>query len=156
MFFILSKLFAFIISPISWVVTLVIFTLFVKDPKRAKKILFTSFILLFFFSNQMVFNDFMHSWEVPAEWIVNVDTCDVGVVLGGMISYDNLHNRVQFFRGTDRLLQAVELYRKKKIRKILFTGGSGSVLHQENREAVFAKRFFPSLFSVMIRKMKVR
>jgi uncharacterized SAM-binding protein YcdF (DUF218 family) len=39
-------------------------------------------------------------------------------------------------------MQAVELYRKGHIKKIIFTGGSGSILHPELKEGAYLKRFF--------------
>ena len=43
--------------------------------------------------------------------------------------------------GVDRLLQAVQLYKKGKIKKIVFTGGSGSLTYPEMKEGLYIRNF---------------
>lgn len=142
MFFLLSKLLAFIITPIIWIIMLFAFALFSKNEERKRKGLKWGFILLLFFSNAFIFNEFVRLWEYPATEYENVEAHSVGIVLGGMSSYDPSIQRPQFYRGVDRLLQAIELYRLGKIRKIVFTGGSGTILHPDLKEGDYIKRYF--------------
>ena len=65
----------------------------------------------------------------------------MGIVLGGISSYDNHLQRVIFQRSADRLIQAVELYKKGIIKKIMFTGGSGSLLHPEKKEGNYIRNY---------------
>lgn len=142
MFFIFSKILAFVITPIVWIITLLLFSLFSKNEKKKKKALIVSVALLLFFSNNFIFDEIIRAWEVDAVSIESLDsTYEVGVVLGGLIKYDPQLDRLQFERGNDRLMQAIELYKKGIIKKILFTGGSGSILIPEAKEALFAQRF---------------
>ena len=83
----------------------------------------------------------MHKWEIPATKIEELGTYDIGIVLGGMSSYDTDYNRTQFQRGVDRLLQAIDLYKKGKIKKIFFVGGSGRILHPELKEGPLVKKY---------------
>jgi len=83
----------------------------------------------------------MRMWEVPATKYQDMKTYDAGIVLGGMLEYDDEYDRIQFYRAADRLLQAIELYKKGKIRKIIFTGGSGSLIYKDKKEAPLAKRY---------------
>lgn len=55
--------------------------------------------------------------------------------------YDQDLDRAQFYRSVDRLIQAVELYKRGKIGKIIFTGGSGRLLHPEMKEGNYIKRY---------------
>jgi uncharacterized SAM-binding protein YcdF (DUF218 family) len=50
-------------------------------------------------------------------------------------------DRAQFFRGVDRLIQAIELYKRGVIKKIIFTGGSGRLLHPEMKEGKYINRY---------------
>jgi len=142
MFFILSKILAFIITPLVWVIALLLLAIFSKNERRKKRSLLWSAILLIFFSNNFVLDECMRAWEIEATQVATLDsTYDAGIVLGGMLRYDQKFDRLQFDRGSDRLLQAIELYKKGRIKKILFSGGSGSLLVPEAKEAFYAKRF---------------
>ncbi len=141
MFFALSKLLAFIITPAIWVIFLLAFAVFSKNENRKKKCLRWGFWLFIFFSNGFIFNVIMHSWEIPASVPDKTKKYEAGIVLGGMSIYDDRLDRVQFYRGADRLLQAVELYRKGVIKKIIFTGGSGMLLHPDVKEGKYIKRY---------------
>ncbi len=142
MFFIFSKLLAFIITPLVWIIALLFFAVFSKNEKRKKRSLYWAFALTLFFSNSFILDECFRVWEIPATTYEDVKTYDVGIVLGGMSSYDSDFQRVQFYRGVDRLMQTVELYRRGTIKKIVFTGGSGSVLHPEMKEGNYINRYF--------------
>ena len=141
MFFALSKLLAFIITPALWIITILGIAVFTKNETRKRKFLCWGFGLLLFFSNTFIFNEFIHPWEIPATETSALKKYEIGIVLGGMSVYDERMDRVQFYRGVDRLLQAVELYRKGYIKKIIFTGGSGRLLHPEMKEGKYLKRY---------------
>ncbi len=141
MFFLFSKLLVFIINPLIWIVTLFFVSIYSKNEKRRKKSFFWALGFLLFFSNSFVFDEFSRAWEVPATKYENLQKFDVGIVLGGMSVYDQDFQRPQFYRGVDRLIQAVELYKLGIIKKIVFTGGSGRILHPDMKEGVYLKRY---------------
>jgi uncharacterized SAM-binding protein YcdF (DUF218 family) len=141
MFFALSKLLAFIITPAIWVILLLAIAVFSQNESRKKKCLRWGFGLLIFFTNGFIFTECMLKWEIPAVQAVPTKKYEAGIVLGGMSTYDEKLDRVQFYRGVDRLLQAVELYRKGIIKKIIFTGGSGLLLHPEMKEGRYLERY---------------
>lgn len=145
MFFIFSKLLAFIITPLIWIITLLLFSLFSKNEKVKKKCLCWALALTLFFSNSFIFDECIRSWELPATQYTELKTYDAGIVLGGLMTYDQEFDRLQFQRGADRLLQTIELYKRGFIKKIIFTGGSGSVLHPEEKEGMYAKRYLLTL-----------
>ena len=134
MFFILSKLFVFVVTPLTWIIVLLLFALFSKVETRKKKCLRWSLYLTLFFSNSFIFNNCVRMWEIPATRFEDLKTYDYGIVLGGMSVNDEDMNRVQFYRGVDRLIQTIDLYKRGVIKKIIFTGGSGRVLHPEMKE----------------------
>lgn len=141
MFFIFSKLLVFVISPLVWIVFLMFFSVFSNYPDRKKKSLRWALVLILFFSNPFLFDECSRLWEIPATRSENVKMYDVGIVLGGMSVYDEDLIRAQFFRGVDRLMQTVELYKQGKIKKIIFTGGSGRLLHPEMKEGNYINRY---------------
>ncbi len=142
MFFILSKLLAFLITPIIWIIGLLLYSLFSKNQKRKRKTLIIAVVLLFFFSNSFLFDEVMRCWEIPATKDSDLSqTYDAGIVLGGIIAFDQAKDRLQFNRRNDRLIQAILLYKKGIIRKIFFTGGSGSIEHPEIKEGPLVKKY---------------
>ena len=141
MFFILSKLLVFIIAPIVWIIVLLFVSVFSKIEVRKKKSLFWAFGLLLFFSNSFIFDETIRMWEIPATRFENLKTYDAGIWLGGISVYDDDLDRAQFNRNNDRLIQAVELYRKGIIKKIIFTGGSGRILRPEMKEGNYVNRY---------------
>lgn len=147
MFFLLSKLLLFIITPMVWIAGLMAFSLFTKNEVRKRKAFIWSLALLLFFSNSFLVDEVMRLWEVPATADEQLEgrTYDAGIVLGGMSSYDSDMKKLQFNQGSDRLMQAVKLYKNGTIRKIIISGGSGSIVHEEVREAPLLKEFLREL-----------
>ena len=128
MFFILSKILEFAITPICWVFALLIATLLVKRQPLKKRLLITTMIVFYFFSNKFIVNEIIVRWEIPAmEDTAIHGKYDVAIVLGGMTGYDDRMQRIQFQHGADRLFQALKLYKQGIVKKILLDGGSGSL-----------------------------
>ncbi|MCB0429145.1 MAG: YdcF family protein [Flavobacteriales bacterium] len=138
MFFIFSKLIAFLTTPFFWVVLLMLYGWW----KKKRKALVAAGITLLVFSNSFILDEVSRQWEPPA---VHLDTLardyDVGIVLSGMVSYDQTLERIGFHESIDRMLQAVDLYKQGFIRKILISGGSGSIL-EDDREALLLQEYF--------------
>jgi uncharacterized SAM-binding protein YcdF (DUF218 family) len=142
MFFILSKILAFIITPLTWVAGLLLYSWFTKNEKRKRKCFAAALIVLLFFSNSFILEEFMRAWEISAKPYSELkEPYDAAIVLGGVLMYDENMDRLQFVRSSDRLMQAIELYKKGYAKKIVFIGGSGSIAHAEVREAPLAQRF---------------
>lgn len=142
MFFIISKILAFLFTPIVWIATFLLIGLFSKNSKRKKKALLAAIVMFLFFSNSFLFDEAVRLWEVPAIKESQLNSpYDAGIVLGGMIRLDEQNDRLQFSRRNDRLMQAVSLYKKGHINKIFFTSGSGSLAYPDIKEAPLARRF---------------
>lgn len=123
-----------------------IYSLASKNKKRKKISFITALILLFVFSNSFLFDEVMRLWEVPAVRYEDLNVkYDAGIVLGGMLGYDKILDRIQFYKGADRLLQAIELYKRGYIKKILFVGGSGSIIYKDVKEGVLVERYLLTL-----------
>jgi uncharacterized SAM-binding protein YcdF (DUF218 family) len=142
MFFILSKLLAFIITPYTWVFFGLIFIL--------KKIWYTPFkkwvlgitVFMYVISNSFLTDEIVRAWEYCDDDIYLKDTkYDLAIVLGGMGRIDQRQQRFDFGISGDRLFQTLELYHKKRVGKLLITGGSGSISKPNDREAIYIKKY---------------
>lgn len=135
MFFILSKALLILISPFTWFVLAVLGALFLKRDRYRKKLKWTAVILFFFFTNSVIFLQFCGLWEVQGKHISTLKKYDVGIVLTGMAEYNSDLDVVSLRRGGDRIWQALTLYHKKKISKILISGDNGYVTDRGLHEA---------------------
>jgi uncharacterized SAM-binding protein YcdF (DUF218 family) len=141
MFFISSKVLVFLISPLTWVFALICFAFFSKDTKRKKRLLIVAVGILFIFSNSFLVDEAMRAWEVTTPDLKPAQKYNYAIVLGGMSWYDARQDRPQFLRSADRLFQALPLLGNKQVKKIIITGGSGSINHPEEKEAAILKKY---------------
>jgi len=143
MFFTVSKLLAFLLTPLTWIAALLLVSLFSKNQNWKKKSFLIAVILLIFFSNSFIFDEAMRLWEIPAVKDSElVSPYDAGIVLGSVLSFDPALDRVQFNGKNDRMMQAVLLYKKGIIKKIFYSGGPGSIEFPGFREGDFVKRYW--------------
>lgn len=127
MFFILSKVLLFLISPFFWLVLCLAVALFHSNVKYKNRARIASIILFLFFSNTFIFNEFCRKWEIHGTAIESVGNYEVGIVLSGMAEYNNDINTLSIKRTADRIWQAISLYKAGKIKKLLITGKSGYI-----------------------------
>jgi len=62
-------------------------------------------------------------------------TFDIGIILGGIASYDKNTKAHNFNKHADRLIEAEQLYHKGIIKKILLSGGNGMLFNNDYIEA---------------------
>ncbi len=141
MFFVISKLIAFLTFPLTWIIAAIAYGFYTKNKKRKKRSFIAAGVLFIFFSNAVVFDVFMGLWEVSGKRADDMAHYEVGVVLGGMSEWDSNLERLSFRRGSDRLWQAVHLYKMGKIDKILISGANGSLFEDDLNEAAQMKAF---------------
>jgi uncharacterized SAM-binding protein YcdF (DUF218 family) len=141
MFFIFSKILNFIITPVVWIFTLLLFAVFSKNQKIKRKTLLATLIIFTLLSNPFIFNEAMRQWEIPMTRNEDLQKYDAAIVLGGLLFHSEEYNRTQYKRGIDRLLQAVELYKKGIVKKIFFVGGSGDIRLEDMKEGIYVKEF---------------
>ncbi len=134
MFFILSKILLFLIKPLVWVVFILFRGIFTKDESKRKRRLIIASILLYFFSNGFLVNEALRLYESKGTQQLD-STYKVGIVLGGFSSRDINTGKTVFYESSDRFLQALKLYNEGKIKKIMISSGSASVINQTTKEA---------------------
>tara|TARA_B100000768_G_C11243423_1_gene360654 strand:- start:155 stop:919 length:765 start_codon:yes stop_codon:yes gene_type:complete len=135
MFFILSKTLSALLSPFLWVLLSWIAYAWVKAAKPKKIILWLAIGLSILFSNGFIIGKFVGLWEVQGTKIEELKTYDYGIVLSGMFEYNGTLERLSARRGSDRLWQAIHMYHKGKIKKIILSGDSGYVFEEGLHEA---------------------
>jgi uncharacterized SAM-binding protein YcdF (DUF218 family) len=126
MFFFLSKTISVVVMPIFWLLVAFIYTLWVRNPKRKKRALVFTFTLFVLLTNPFIINGLLLLWEIPPTPIEDLnENYEVGIVLTGITrSLKSPQDRVYLDAGADRIMHALWLYRKGKIKKFLITGGT--------------------------------
>ena len=146
MFFILSKIAGFLSSPFWWILILTGAAFFIKNKKISKRLYISAFIVFVIFTNPMVFRLVVGAWEGdlrPAESMRGKS--DVCVVLGGMSAFHEPTGRIRFTQSADRILQAIDLYEKGIVKKIVITGGTARLIRKTPPEAIHLRDFLMSI-----------
>ncbi len=146
MFFILSKILAFIIAPYTWLFAGLLFLLKKVWHTSFKKYVLALTVFIYVFSNSFLVDELVRVWEYEDDNIYLKDTrYDLAIVLGGMGRIDERQHRFDFTCSGDRLFQTLALYYKKRVNKLLITGGSGSINHPNDREAIYIKNYLKTI-----------
>ncbi len=143
MFFIISKITAFLLSPLTLICVTFLCGIMIKNAKRSRKYFISAFVFFMFFTNSAIIDELTRWWEEPMTTLDNGQTYDFGVVLGGgMVNVDTDNDRLIFRDNTDRLMQAMLLYQQGKVKKVIIAGGSGSLVYKDVIESKLIKRYW--------------
>ena len=127
MYFIFSKFVGFLLQPLSWILLLLIIALMTRRPRRRKRALVLGVVIILVFSNKFLFTTVLKQWEIETPTMDQVQqNYDIGILLGGYSAPEIRPNqdRHNFNSRANRFTNALELYFKGKIDKILLTGGT--------------------------------
>lgn len=143
MFFIFSKILGFLLNPFFWVMILLLWSLSTKNIIKRKRLILISLALVFLFGNSVLVNEVgilqEKKWRNAAK---NSHTYpDTAVLLGGFCFEDNDLNRVEFAESADRLFQVLKLYQSHQIGTLVISGGSGSLLYPNQKEAKLVEEY---------------
>ncbi|RYU96818.1 YdcF family protein [Emticicia agri] len=130
MFHIVSKLLTFFLMPAGIICILLIYAIYTKNRTKSRKVILTTLIFFYFFSTPFIINEVFLWWELPPTAISTVKPHEVGILLtGGTINTNRLPTENVFLGGTsDRIGQAIQLYKLGKIKTILISGGDVPIL----------------------------
>ena len=145
MFYVLSKLFNFLLMPYSWLTMLLIVILLVKNDKLRKLATGLFVFIFFFFSNSYISLKFMDRWEYPVSQATPEPRYEYGIMLGGLAEYDGHIDRLEFNASSDRLLQTISLYKTGVIGKIIISGGEGSLVKEGKLESILLRDYLTEL-----------
>ncbi|MCU0359987.1 MAG: YdcF family protein [Bacteroidia bacterium] len=145
-FFYLSKLLAFLLSPMFWAFFLLLFALLAKNPKRGRKLLIAALCLLYLSGNSFLVDECFRAWEpVTEDYKMKKNDYEAAIVLGGIGDIDLRKQQINFGYSADRLFQVLPLYHRGFLKHIVFTGGSGSIEFPEKKEGLFVKKYLLSI-----------
>ncbi|HVZ24441.1 MAG TPA: YdcF family protein [Sediminibacterium sp.] len=136
MFFILSKVLLCLIFPVTWLIGLFLGWLILKKKPLKKKLGWLTVLLLVVFSNPWLYRTTVLHWQVRPTILPDSVHYSTAILLGGMSGYDK-NNQGFFSPAADRFIQAVNLFHRGIVRKVLITSGSGGLLQNEPPEADF-------------------
>jgi uncharacterized SAM-binding protein YcdF (DUF218 family) len=137
MFFFLSKTLNYLTMPLVIICILFLLSWILKNGKWKGRSFKTALLLLLILSNDFLTNEVVMLWELPATPISEIKKeYAIGIVLTG-VTKGNMtpDDRVYFQRGADRVTHALQLYKTGAIKKILVSGGSGSLIERKRQEA---------------------
>lgn len=136
MFFALGKLTALLQSPIIWVLFLLVWGFL----KKKKKVQVTGMAILAILSNEWIVGQVFWHWEQRPKKLAEVPVCEVAIVCGGFSDIlMEPRDRVYLNRAADRFMQAVWLFKKGKVKRILVTGGNPYLASDLQGEALRVK-----------------
>ena len=93
------------------------------------------------FTNPFIYRSLVGLWQPSPVQIPISKTYEAGIVLGGLSGYDK-YERGYFGNNADRFIQTANLYHQGIIKKIIISGGTGSLRQNEPAEAIFLRKEF--------------
>ncbi|MFD2245534.1 YdcF family protein [Pontibacter ruber] len=140
MFFILSKTLHLLLAPLLWIVLLLLLGLFLKSERVKRGCLAAGIGLLLLLTNPFLANLAWRTWEVDAVPVATLGEYDAAIILTGVTgTKEHIPDRIHTYKGSDRFLHPLMLYRLGKIKKFIVTGGTSKLLRKEVPEAVQIK-----------------
>ncbi|MBI2730192.1 MAG: hypothetical protein HYX40_05475 [Sphingobacteriales bacterium] len=109
MFFILSKLLNFLISPFNWLLLFVLIAILIKNPVRKKKLIILSVFWFLFFSNPYIIHKLTINWQYPKKEFISGEQYPVGIVLSGFVGFEFKSHQGYYGAASDRFIQALRL-----------------------------------------------
>jgi uncharacterized SAM-binding protein YcdF (DUF218 family) len=173
MFFVFSKLLAFLFNPMFWIFYLLLavilkFTLSFESIQQrkgfrkfllnyiqkinVKKYLIITFVILMVCGNGVLMNEINVLWEGrdANKSISDITPKDkpyprTAIVLGGYLSYDIPRNRYKLTLAGDRFMVGFQGIQLGKFDRLILTGGSSSLINHVYYEAFEARKYMISL-----------
>ncbi|MBC7381367.1 MAG: YdcF family protein [Bacteroidia bacterium] len=139
MFYFLSKVLYALVAPISVIIILFLVYIFTK----IKSYLWWGFGLLVFFSNPYLSQLMMSWYEVKPVVVAKNEKYDALIILGGFVTNYKIDNqmRINFSDGNDRMMQAMDLYKRGVSNRIIYTAGADTIFGSYKPEAELGRAF---------------
>lgn len=123
LFYIFSKFVNFFLAPANWIILLVIISFLIKGNRGKRKIYITAIIVFVLFSNKALFDVAANAWQPTSVILKDSSGYSAGILLGGMSQVDRT-GKGYFTESSDRFIQAVQLYHRGVIKKLVITGAT--------------------------------
>ena len=130
MFFILSKTFGYLARPLVLIIVLFLASVVIRSKIWKRRFFIAALVSLLFCSNEFISNEVMRIWEIPPTPFSELTkNYQIGILLTGVTKSNfSPTDRVYFQRSSDRVTHTLQLYKLGYIKKILISGGSGTIL----------------------------
>lgn len=138
MFFILSKILFFLLIPFWWIVILLLVRAVIRSPKWKKILGVTAILIGILFTNPYLYRTANLAWQPTPVDLPTNKTYEAGILLGGLAGYDK-NDRGYFGSSADRFIQSANLYHQGIIKKIIVSGGTGTIRQKEPAEAIYLR-----------------
>lgn len=127
--------------PLTWILVFLFISVFSKREKLKKRALIIATCLLLFFSIPFLSNEAWLAWEKPPTSLGRLSTYDAAIILTGFTNQQKSpHDRIYTGKGADRVLLPIRLYKEGYVKKIVISGGSGSLAQKYSTEAIEVKK----------------
>lgn len=134
MYNLISKIAYVFIAPENLIIALAIWLFLSKSPIVRKRLAAIIILLILFFGNGFIYSKLVNAWQPQPVTLTDNAAYEAGIVLGGSASFDKYGNGY-FNSSSDRFIETCILYKTKKIKKVIISGGSNAV--NEPKDAVF-------------------
>lgn len=135
--FVFSKIIGILLNPLLWVVLLTITAWFTKNTVRKRQTTGLALFLMLFFTNSWVIRNLMLRYQASPKPMAVGEQYSAGILLGGLVDYDESYKQGFFNQTSDRFIQTVRLYKEGHIRKVIVSGGNAIFAGDDFREADF-------------------
>lgn len=139
MFFI-AKFVGYLLHPFIWILIFLLFAWLTKNRYKRKRFVGVALVIALFFSNTWIIDNIFFRYEARPVLLPKGRQYQSGIVLGGFMSYDDATGEAFFNEASDRFIQTVRLYKLKYIRKIIVSGGNGSLRNNDFKEADYIRK----------------
>jgi uncharacterized SAM-binding protein YcdF (DUF218 family) len=133
--FLFGKLVNLLLNPALWVLIALLLAWKTHNPYRRRRWLAAGLGIFLFFSNPYVIQRLLQAYQTPPMPMAAGERYEAGILLGGLMGYDETAGDAFFNRSSDRFIQVLKLYKQGHIRKIIVSGGNAMKPNSAFREA---------------------
>jgi uncharacterized SAM-binding protein YcdF (DUF218 family) len=139
MFYYLSKVLYAIVAPVSFIILLFLIYSFT----RIKSYFWWAMGLLLFFSNPFFSQIVMGWYEIEPVAIKKNQKYDALIIAGGFVTNYEVEGqlRINFSDGNDRMMQAIDLFKRGVSNRIIYTAGKDTIFGKYKPEAEMGRLF---------------
>lgn len=143
MFFWTSKLVTPLIQPLTHIVLLLLLALiFYRHPRVVRWCLGLALALFFIFGTNFLPDLLTYRLEKQYQVPDEIPEVDAVVVLAGMVDLKQSSSEyIEFKENVERILTGIQLVKQDYANILLLSGGTGSLYHQEKKEAPLLRQF---------------
>lgn len=142
MFHILSKTLEIFISPFIWILILLLIAWLIKPVKWKKRLRMATVAVFIVFSNPLLHRLALEGWEGDLQNTEEArGRAETAVITGGMAAFHEPSQRIRFNGSSDRLWQAITLYKKGYVKRLFISGGSPAIIAKEKSESEYIRDY---------------